>query len=104
MTPRERLDQLGAVVFVHPSYCQNGVLNEFCAQPAIDYPHETCRAAVDLVLRGKKRRFSNIRFILCHGGGTLPSIAFRVAGGASQAGCPLSSDEIRSGRPEELLL
>ena len=51
----------------------------------IDYVHETSRASADLVLHGKKRKYSDIKFILSHGGGTLPTIATRIAGGAGLA-------------------
>jgi predicted TIM-barrel fold metal-dependent hydrolase len=45
----------------------------------IEYVFDTTRAAVNLVFSGALERFPNIRFVLSHGGGTLPYIAWRLS-------------------------
>ena len=44
----------------------------------IDYPFETTRVAVNLILQGVVQRYPNIKFILSHSGGTLPFLAHRT--------------------------
>ncbi|KAL8715417.1 MAG: hypothetical protein Q9220_000751 [cf. Caloplaca sp. 1 TL-2023] len=74
------LDKYRAVIHVHPMHVPGTPsVAPVLPQPLIDYPHETARAASDLVLSGRKRQFPNCRIILSHAGGTLPSIAERIA-------------------------
>ena len=73
------LDKRRAVVFVHPTHSvETDLVNAMLAQPMIDYCHETCRAAVDLVSMNTIREFPNVKIILAHAGGTLPYLADRV--------------------------
>lgn len=76
----ERLDARAAVAFVHP------VLNPLLRELRIDLPafvveyvFDTTRAAANLLFSGALDRFPNIRFVLAHGGGTLPFLTFRLA-------------------------
>lgn len=76
----ERLNARSAVAFVHP------VLNPLLRDLAIDLPafvveyvFDTTRAAANLIFSGALERHPNIRFILAHGGGALPFLAFRLA-------------------------
>ena len=74
------LDAKGAVVFVHPTHAvDTRLVNAQLPQPMIDYPHETTRAAVDMVMAGVVRRHRRCRIILPHAGGTLPYLAVRPA-------------------------
>jgi 6-methylsalicylate decarboxylase len=57
-------------------------------------PHETFKAAAQLVVSGKTRRFSRLAFVLAHMGGSALALASRVAGLARYMGAPLSEDEI----------
>jgi len=70
----EELNRRGAVVFCHPD------LPDCCG--AIDgimgYPYDTGRAVFALLLNGSLNRFSQIRWIFCHGGGPVPALAGRV--------------------------
>ena len=43
----------------------------------IDYPHEATCTAVDLITTDTIRNYKNCKFILLHGGGTLPYLARR---------------------------
>jgi predicted TIM-barrel fold metal-dependent hydrolase len=74
------LDARGAVVFIHPTHpVDTTVVNPSLPQPMIDYPHETTRAAVDLITSGTVRSHPNVKIILSHAGGTLPYLALRPA-------------------------
>jgi 6-methylsalicylate decarboxylase len=57
-------------------------------------PHETFKAASQLVVSGKTRRFSRLEIILAHMGGSTLALAPRVAGLARYMGATLSEDEI----------
>ena len=74
------LDARSAVVFVHPtknavSYSQASPL---LMPSMIDFPHETTRAAADLITTGRKRQYPNCKVILSHAGGNLPWLASRL--------------------------
>ena len=57
-------------------------------------PHETFKAAAQLVVSGKTRRFSRLAFVLAHMGGSTLALLTRVAGLARYMGASLSEDEI----------
>lgn len=74
------LDARGAVVFVHPTHpVDTTLVHPSLPQPLIDYPHETTRAAVDLITSGTVRSHPNVKIILSHAGGSLPYLALRPA-------------------------
>lgn len=74
------LDAYKAVVFVHPTHpVDTPLINSSMPQPMIDYPHETTRAAVDLISSGTIQTHKNVKIILSHAGGTLPYLALRPA-------------------------
>ncbi|KAF2444305.1 amidohydrolase family protein [Karstenula rhodostoma CBS 690.94] len=69
-----------AVVFVHPTHAADTrLVNAALPQPIIDYPHETTRAAVDMITSGVVRDFPDVNIILSHAGGSLPFLATRAA-------------------------
>src|SRR5580700_3546250 len=74
------LDACKAIVHIHPGLHPS---SRSLALPwpgfMIEYPFDTTRAAVNLLFSGALERFSNIRFILSHAGGTLPYIAWRLS-------------------------
>ena len=74
------LDASHAVVHVHPSLHPS---SKSLALPwpgfMIEYVFDTTRAAVNLLFSGALERFARIRFILSHGGGTLPYLAWRLS-------------------------
>lgn len=74
----KELDRRGAVVFVHPTTPSTKVLDGIPG-PIEDYPADTTRAALDVVLAGHMTRFSACKVILSHGGGFLPYAASRFA-------------------------
>lgn len=72
------LDRRGATVFVHPTHpVDTARVNEYLPQPFIDYPHETTRAAVDMITRRTLIKYPNVKVVLSHAGGTLPFLADR---------------------------
>ncbi|KAK7743311.1 hypothetical protein SLS62_010683 [Diatrype stigma] len=76
------LDAKGAVVFVHPTHSAGGgTINPHLPQPIVDYPHETTRAAMDMIMSDTLRAHPRCRVILSHAGGTLPWLAKRAAYG-----------------------
>lgn len=74
------LDRRGAVVFVHPNLHQT---SEHLGMEApgflIEFLCDTTRAAVNLILTGTLEKYPRIRWILAHGGGFLPYVAWRVS-------------------------
>jgi aminocarboxymuconate-semialdehyde decarboxylase len=72
------LDRRRAVGFLHPAQPQLPLaVGE--AAPLVDYPFDTTRAAVQMVLNGVTMRYPSVRVILAHAGGFLPYIAYRIA-------------------------
>ncbi|KAJ5999590.1 amidohydrolase family protein [Penicillium sp. IBT 35674x] len=68
-----------AVIFIHPTHPADTTrVNSLLPQPAIDYPHETTRTAVDLIITNTKRSYPNCKVILSHAGGTLPFLISRI--------------------------
>lgn len=74
------LNRRKCVVFVHPTHpADTDPINSRVPQPMIDYPHETTRAAMDMIIQGTRSRFPDCKVILSHAGGTLPYIISRTA-------------------------
>ena len=74
------LSRRKAVVFIHPTHpVDTRLINPSLPQPMYDYPHETGRTAVDLVVSGVLRCYPGCKIILSHAGGTLPYLIYRVA-------------------------
>src|SRR6266705_808445 len=79
----EELNRRNAVVFVHPTaaVCCRGLNYADGVQPAsMEYGTDTTRAITGTVVNGDAARFSNIRWIWSHGGGTMPFLAGRIGG------------------------
>jgi predicted TIM-barrel fold metal-dependent hydrolase len=75
----EELDRRGAVVFVHPTTpgaCRT--LLPGIPTMMAEVPQDTTRAVVSLLFSGALARFSRIRFVLCHAGGSVPVVAGRM--------------------------
>lgn len=74
------LNRRNAVVFIHP------LRNEARDMPDYSYPagmtelvFDTTRALYNLLWHGTFGRFPNIRWIMPHGGGTMPFLAYRLS-------------------------
>lgn len=73
------LNRRACVVFVHPTHpVDTSPANPRLPQPAIDYPHETTRTAMDMIMNGTRLKYPACKVILSHAGGTLPYIISRV--------------------------
>ena len=88
----DELDRRAAVVFVHPAQPPLPWLPGIPG-PVVDFPLDTARAAVQLVVAGVMRRCRRVRVILAHGCGFLPYAAHRFAEQASEAVQPARSVE-----------
>ena len=77
----KELNKRKAVVYIHPT--DPGI--EFDSElgipnALIEAPFDTTRAVANMMYRGVLDRYPDIRYILSHGGGTIPYIAWRLAG------------------------
>ncbi|KAK6856500.1 hypothetical protein PG995_006687 [Apiospora arundinis] len=94
----EFLNSRGAVVFVHPTHpIDTSLVSPSLPQPMIDYPHETTRTAVDLIISGTMRQYPDVKVILSHAGGTLPWLALRPA--VMLPYLPSSAAKLKAGGP-----
>lgn len=76
----EELHRRKAVVFIHPTDPTGTYDPQLgMANALIEAPFETTRAATNLLYTGAAERFSEITFILAHGGGAIPYLAWRIA-------------------------
>src|SRR5712672_2237000 len=71
------LDRRQAVVFMHPGLPLPPAAG--VAGPLVDYPFDTTRTAVQLVLNGIVDRYPRTRIILVHAGGFVPYASHRFA-------------------------
>jgi aminocarboxymuconate-semialdehyde decarboxylase len=73
-------EELGAVVFVHPSTRGLGidVFDEYYLWNAVANPAETAIAGAHLVMSGALERHRDLVVVLAHGGGVLPAVAGRL--------------------------
>ncbi len=79
------LNARGAIAFMHPNiHPANQMIKLPWPAFVIEYPFDTTRAATNLIFSGALDRFPAIRFVLAHGGGTLPYLAYRLAMVGSQ--------------------
>ena len=77
----DELNRRTTVVLVHPtSPVDTNLVNHLLPQPMFDYPHETGRTALDLIVSDTIRTHPDCKIILSHAGGTLPYLIYRPAG------------------------
>jgi predicted TIM-barrel fold metal-dependent hydrolase len=79
----DELNRRKAVVYTHPleaSCCMNPIPN--LAPQTLEYPSDTSRAIISLIIGGTAARCPDIKFIFSHAGGTIVSIAQRFLGNA----------------------
>jgi 6-methylsalicylate decarboxylase len=75
----EELNRRKAVVFVHPTTptCCRTLMPGIATLMA-EVPHDTTRTIISLLFSGTLTRLTDIRFIFCHAGGTVPMLAARL--------------------------
>ena len=76
----EELNRRHATIFIHPAN-PAGFNCVACGRPApvIEYTFDTCRTVTDLLYAGVLERCSDIKFILAHAGGPLPTLGPRIS-------------------------
>ncbi len=81
----EELNRRGAIVYVHPTQptCCKGLVPGVTVS-TIEYATDTTRTIASLMFSGTAAKFSNIRFIFSHGGGTVPFLLGRFERLASE--------------------
>ena len=73
------LNRRDAVLFVHPvGHPSSRALSHPAPLWMLEYPFDTTRAALNMILGGIQDRFPNIRIILAHAGGALPFLSVRL--------------------------
>jgi len=79
----DELNRRKAVVYTHPlSLACCGNLVQGVAPQILEYPTDTTRAIMSLIVSGTASRCPDIKFIFSHAGGTLVAIAGRFLGAA----------------------
>lgn len=76
------LNRRKTIVYFHPTApaCCTQLVPDVVPN-LIEFPTDTTRCITDLLFSGTFTRCPDIRFIFSHGGGTLPMLAARIAGG-----------------------
>ncbi|MDP2355766.1 MAG: amidohydrolase family protein, partial [Beijerinckiaceae bacterium] len=75
----EELNRRKALVYFHPlaPFCCEGLVDGAHGS-WIEYPLDTTRAIVSLLVNGAFRKYPDITFVFSHGGGVLPMLAHRI--------------------------
>jgi len=78
------LDRRKAVVFIHPDDLPLRESDPVLLAPLFERLVDTTRTVTDLLQKGILKRYPNIRYIIAHGGGSVPFLAWRIALGQSE--------------------
>jgi predicted TIM-barrel fold metal-dependent hydrolase len=75
----EELNRRKALVYFHPlaPFCCEGLISGAHGS-WLEYPFDTTRAIVSLLVNGAFRKYPDITFVFSHGGGALPMLASRI--------------------------
>lgn len=74
------LQEREALLFLHPTSPPHAEALDFGRpRPIVEFPLDTTRAVIDLVLSGTLRRNPGVRVVVPHAGGALAAVADRVA-------------------------
>jgi predicted TIM-barrel fold metal-dependent hydrolase len=99
----EELNRRGATLFVHPTFTKASLALLNGLNPSVlEFMFDTTRMIANMVATGTKKRFSNIKIISTHGGGTIPYLVNRIqmlehAFGVAPGRLALSPEEVREG-------
>lgn len=95
----DAMAELDAMIWVHPSRNQTWAdypgedRSKYEIWWTLGWPHETALFMARVVFSGLFDRHPNLKFLTHHGGGTIPQLAGRVAGGWDQLGARTPEDE-----------
>jgi predicted TIM-barrel fold metal-dependent hydrolase len=78
----EELDRREAIVFIHPTTIPPGADATGLTIPfgVAEFTFDTTRAVMNMLYSGTLERYPSIRYIVSHAGGTIPYLAWRIAG------------------------
>jgi len=78
----EELERRKAVVFIHPNTIPPGADVPKLTIPygVAEFTFDTTRCVTNLLYSGTLERYPSIQYILSHAGGTVPYLAWRIAG------------------------
>jgi 6-methylsalicylate decarboxylase len=99
----EELNRRSATLFVHPTTTKAGkTLLIGLNDSILEFVFDTTRMITNMVVTGAKKRFSQIKIISTHGGGTIPYLVSRIQTlehtfGVGPGRLELSSEEVREG-------
>src|SRR5712671_4485031 len=99
----EELNRRSATLFVHPTTTKAGkTLLIGLNDSILEFVFDTTRMIANMVVTGAKKRFSQIKIISTHGGGTIPYLVNRIqmlehAFGVGPGRLELSPEEVREG-------
>lgn len=90
------LNRRNAVVLLHPVKPSGDVPPLSVIDPSVwEFPFDTTRAIMDLLYRGKLKKYPNIRWIISHAGGALPYLVYRLSTVAEECkAINLSKEEV----------
>lgn len=74
----EELDRRSAIVFVHPNDLPY-TIPAVAPASVLEFPFDTTRTAASLIISGAVKRYSSVRYIFSHAGGTLPYLIPRLS-------------------------
>jgi predicted TIM-barrel fold metal-dependent hydrolase len=91
----EELERREAIVFIHPTTIPPGADATGLTIPygVAEFTFDTTRAVMNMLYSGTLERYPSIRFIVSHAGGTIPYLAWRIAGASYLP-------ELRDGAPK----
>jgi predicted TIM-barrel fold metal-dependent hydrolase len=99
----EELNRRGVTLFVHPTFTKATQTLLIGLNPSVlEFMFDTTRMIANMVVTGAKKRFSHIKIISTHGGGTIPYLVNRIqmlehAFGVGSGRLELSPEEVREG-------
>src|SRR5260221_342039 len=99
----EELNRRGATLFVHPTFTKATQTLLIGLNPSVlEFMFDTTRMIANMVATGARKRFSNIKIISTHGGGTIPYLVTRIQTlehtfGVGPGRLELAPEEVREG-------
>ncbi len=99
----EEMNRRGVTLFVHPVPAKASRSVDLGIDPSLlEFMFDTTRMLTNMIFSGAKNRFSRIKIISTHGGGTMPYVMTRIETlekvfGPGKGHAQLSSSEIREG-------